>query len=120
MVRWKKRTLPQVRRRIRTLIKKWIPILGLEEWTLRVTFKPDKTDAGWCRADTKDRKATVNFDLEHIRERWFEEMDEVEFLVVHELVHAVEWRASERAVDQIARALLIVEAQKPHVRAPIA
>lgn len=82
----------------------WQPILGLDHWFLRVRF----TERSWfahCKAAPMYEKATLDFNLDRIRNEMYHEL-ELEELVLHEMVHCIIWESSERAVTQIARAIL--------------
>ena len=77
------------RKRIEHLIEQWVPILGLEHWTIKRHYvRAYRADDEACQADT-----VANWQYMHATMRFymplFKEMTaaEGEAVVVHELVH---------------------------------
>lgn len=97
-------TNEEIRTRIERLIKKWRPLLGLEDWMMEFRYD-ERKEKGCCIATPCYEEATIGFNLNRIRKEMVKP-GELEELVVHELVHAIVWKASERSVTQISRALL--------------
>jgi predicted SprT family Zn-dependent metalloprotease len=62
-------------------------------------------DQGYCTASPQYEEATIGFNLVMVRANELTPL-EIEDLVVHELVHCMVWKNSERAVTQVTRALL--------------
>ena len=100
----KKLTNAELRARIERLIKQWRPILGLETWHLE--FKWDeKKHAASCESLASYESAELHFNAKMIREEWPTYHLQRQ-LVVHELVHCLIWKSSEREVVRITRSLL--------------
>lgn len=95
---------PSLKKQIELLVDHWKPILGLEGWAIELRFD-ETVSAGYCKAKPRYLTAVIGFNLERIRKE-YRTPQAVEELTVHELVHAVAWRESERAVSQITYALL--------------
>ncbi len=69
-----------VKRRVRY----WAPKLGLQEWTLYVTFNEEGAKAS-CASQPEYLEAILNFDLKKIAD------GDVDAFVVHELMHNLVW-----------------------------
>lgn len=73
--------------KIQSLLKKWQTILGLEGWVLNVRFvdfkRKDYQQSGDIEVDLKNRKATILFSNNPIKDD--------EYIIVHELVHLLLW-----------------------------
>lgn len=94
-----------LRARIERLVRKWRPLLGLESWGLDVRY--DATDCmACCEAKPAYEEATIRFNLPRVKRELPNVVLALEELVVHELVHALIWRANERAVSRVTRAIL--------------
>ena len=64
-----------------------------KEWELRFTSKIPKGEYGYCPPpDAKDRHVAINSRLK---------TDAMFSTIVHEIVHAINWRAPEQTVEQI-------------------
>jgi hypothetical protein len=96
----------------------WRPILGLEGWNI-VTRFDERQLKGYCIASPKYLEATIGFNLPRIRAalrkaryetHWYEPLEE---LVLHEMVHIVNPRASETSVSQMTLSLLRARALAP-------
>lgn len=72
--------------RILAFIQYWGPILDLQNWAIKVSWD-EKKHVATCRADPKYKVMFVRFNLTKIRK----EIDDLEELVVHELVHGPLW-----------------------------
>lgn len=92
------------------MIAAWRPTLGLSDWRMSVRWD-EAEHLATCQAVPQYEDATISFNLARIQrdlrrhpravtDRWLEE------LVVHELVHAIIWKSSERTVTMVSRALL--------------
>lgn len=95
-----------LRQRIERLAAQWRPLLGLEAWDIQLRFD-EKTHQATCTAKPVYQEATLTFNLHRIRKE-IRTPAALEELVVHELVHCIIWKSSERAVTQIGKALLRV------------
>jgi hypothetical protein len=104
---------PPLRTQITALVNHWRPIVGLETWTFDLYFGEKKL-LGYCKADGRYEAAKIGFNLTRIR-RELRTPVAVEELVVHELSHALDWRANETQVTRIARALLRAAGRNPSV-----
>lgn len=82
----------------------WCPILGLEGWNVTLRFDEKKLQA-YCDAKPKYLEATIGFNPKRIQ-RELKTPEAREELVLHEMVHAVAWKASETTVSQITYSLL--------------
>ncbi len=73
--------------KIQSLIKKWQPKLGLNDWMLNVRFvdfkRTDYLQSGDIEVDLKNKKATMLFSNNPQKDD--------EYIVVHELVHLLLW-----------------------------
>lgn len=98
-----------MQREVLRYVEYWRPILGLEGWDIKLRF--DETDClAYCNALPKYLTATLAFNPRRMR-RELRTAREREELVLHEMVHAVIWRASETAVSQVTLSLLRARAQ---------
>lgn len=95
-----------LRQRLLGHIAHWRPVLGLESWAITVRFDEPKL-VGYCKANPRYLTATLGFNLARVRKEYPRPIDEEE-IALHELVHAVAPRESERAVSQLTYALLRV------------
>lgn len=95
---------PSLKTQIAALVAHWRPILGLEGWAIELRYNETKY-AGYCKASPNYLAAVIGFNLKRVRKE-YRTPEAVEELVVHELVHCVIWKSSERAVSQITYALL--------------
>lgn len=99
-------TVIQLQKQIQRYVNRWQRLLGLEYWRIAVVFenKPKADYSGSCKAVPVNERATVTFNVPHmLKEAYFP--GEVEDIVVHELVHCIIWKSSERAVTQVTRSL---------------
>lgn len=94
-----------IRNRITRLLAKWRPILGLQSWHLDVRFDEDASLAT-CDARPAYEEAIIRFNLRRIKQELPNAVAALEELVVHEMVHCLIWRASERAVSWVTRSIL--------------
>ena len=101
---------PSLRKQIETLLAHWRPILGLDTWAIEVRYN-EQQYTGWCIAKPKYREAMIGFNLKRIR-RECRTPEQVEDLVLHELLHAVVWKASETAVSQLTQGMLRAAGRK--------
>lgn len=98
-------TNAHLRSRIERMVRKWRPILGLESWGLDVRF--DETEhLATCQAKPAYEEAVLHFNVPAIRRELPPTLAAIEELTVHEMVHAVIWRCSEREVSRVTRAIL--------------
>lgn len=98
-------TNAHIRQRVQRAFKCWRPILGLESWQIDVCF--DEVDhLATCAAKPAYEEATLHFNLRAIRAELPNTYLAVEELTLHEMVHALAWKANERTVSRITRALL--------------
>lgn len=95
-----------LRSRIEAYSRDWRPILGLQDWRIIIHYDERcKEKFGYCIAQPCYEEAVIGLKLSNIRKLLIED-DDLEELVLHELVHCVIWKTSERAVTQMTRALL--------------
>lgn len=94
-----------MRIRVHRAVAYWRPILGLESWDLLVKFDEPKYLA-CCVAKPSYEEAVLSFNLTRMRAELPPTYAAVEELAVHELVHALLWRCSEREVSRVTRSLL--------------
>ena len=94
-----------IRARIQRAFKYWRPILGLESWQLELRYDEEEHLAT-CAALPAYEEATLHFNVRRIRAELPNTYLATEELTLHELVHCVAWRASERSVSRLTRALL--------------
>ena len=94
-----------IRTRIDRLVKKWRPILGLDSWDITVGYD-EPTHLGTCEALPAYGEAIIRFNLPRIKRELPNCVAALEELVLHELVHCVIWKNSERAVSQVCRSIL--------------
>jgi hypothetical protein len=95
---------PSLQKQIVTLVNHWRPILGLESWGLDFRYN-EREHLGWCIAKPHYQEAMIGFNIRRIKaECW--KPEQIEDLVVHEMVHCVIWKSSERAVSQMTRSIL--------------
>lgn len=100
-----------IRARIERAVRAWRPVLGLEGWALTVLY--DETEhLATCAARPAYQEATLHFNLPVIRRELPPTFAAIEELALHEMVHAVIWRNSERAVSQVTRSLLRAAGRK--------
>lgn len=104
---------PPLQRQIELLVAHWRPITGLETWMFELHFD-EKVLLGYCKADGRYEAAKIGFNLTRIR-RELRTPEAVEELVVHEMAHALDWRANETQVTRIARALLRAAGRNPSI-----
>lgn len=94
-----------LRGRIERLARKWVPILGLESWGL--TFRYDEPKhLACCEVKGGYEEATIGFNLPRCRRELPNTLAAFEELVVHEMLHALLPRASEREVSRVTRSIL--------------
>lgn len=99
------RTNAALRAQVHRAIKYWRPILGLESWDLQVNFDEPKY-LGSCLAKPSYEEAALSFNLKRMRAELPPTYAAVEELAVHELVHCLLWRNSERDVSRVTRTIL--------------
>lgn len=102
---------PSLHRQIEILVVHWLPIVGLETWMINLRFD-EKVLLGSCKADRRYEQANLGFNLDRIR-RELRTPEAVEELVVHELGHALDWRANETVTTRISRSLLRAAGRNP-------
>jgi hypothetical protein len=95
---------PSLQRQIKTLVRHWRPIMGLDTWMIELRFD-ERVHTATCIAQPQYEEAVITFNLTRIQERC-RSPEQVEELVVHELTHALAWRSSERTVTRLSRAML--------------
>lgn len=98
-------TNAHMRARVHRAFNYWRPILGLESWGILVAFDETKHLAT-CTAKPSYEEATIRFNLQRMRAELPPTYGAVEELTLHELVHCVDYSASERTVSRITRSLL--------------
>jgi hypothetical protein len=94
-----------IRARVHRLVAKWRPILGLESWALDVRFD-EREHIATCAAKPAYEEATLYFNVPCIRRELPPTMAALEELCLHEMVHCLLWRSSERTVSRVTRSLL--------------
>jgi hypothetical protein len=118
--------LQKLRNYIETLLAKWRPLLGLDQWDIGVDYHAD----GCARSpgvladasvDWKYKHGHINFYLPKLLE---EKPDQVEYIVLHELMHFMvnQMRGGkrrrkdapneERVVTELGRAFLRAHAKR--------
>ncbi len=83
------------------IIERWAPIIGLDQWRRYVDWSEDSTVAS-CIAHPRYRQWLVNFDLDKTTDP--QRCANLEELVVHEMTHALHWKAWDYA-DMLQKAL---------------
>lgn len=94
-----------IRARVNRLVAKWVPILGLESWGLTVLFDEQK-DLANCTVKGSYEEAIVRFNLHRMRRELPNTLPAYEELTLHELVHVLLPRSSEREVSRVTRTIL--------------
>lgn len=94
-----------VRARIVRLAARWRPVLGLESWGIEMRFD-EATDLANCTVRHGYEEATIRFNLVRIKRELPPTVLALEELVLHEHVHVLLPRASERTVSRVTRSLL--------------
>lgn len=97
-------TTAVLRERIERLLKKWRLELDLDRWLIEVRFG-NYEETGSCCAEPAYEEAVLSFNLNLIKKECWA-YPALRELVVHELVHCIIWKSSERAVTQVTRAIL--------------
>lgn len=97
--------MTRLQQEIHRHVNYWRPILGLEGWDLRVQFN-ERENTATCAAKPCYLKATLHFNTDKEIRREYPTRADREELVLHEMVHSIIWRASERAVSQVTLSLL--------------
>lgn len=85
----------ELKKRILNYINYWRPVLDLQNWTVKVNWK-EKTDVANCLADPAYKTMVIRFNLRKIAR----DIDDLEELVLHELVHAPLWLISRGLEDR--------------------
>jgi hypothetical protein len=98
-------TNAHLRARVHRLVAKWVPILGLESWGLSVTFDEPKHLAT-CDPRDAYEEAYIRFNLDRMRAELPNTLAAYEELTLHELVHCLLPKASERTVSRVTRSIL--------------
>lgn len=94
-----------IRSRVQRAFKYWRPILGLESWQVTLAF--DETEClACCEAKPSYEEATLRFNVPRMRAELPPTYLAVEELVLHEALHAIAWKANERTISRLTRALL--------------
>jgi hypothetical protein len=110
-----------IKRRVKRLVKKWAPQLGLSEWNIACNWLPggdDPDSAGFrtlLQVDAKWEYQTARIDVYCSSVRGMDS-EELEYYIVHELMHCVVNEISqeelakheERVVCTLARSVLAV------------
>jgi hypothetical protein len=94
-----------IRSRVHRAFAYWRPIVGLESWQIDVLWD-ECHDTATCQAKPAYEEATLHFNLPEMKRKLPNTYAAVEELTLHELVHCLMWRESERNVSRITRALL--------------
>lgn len=94
-----------IRARVNRLVAKWRPVLGLESWGLTVLFDEQK-DLANCTVKPGYEEATIRFNVKRMRRELPNVMPAYEELTVHEMIHCVLPRSSEREVSRVTRSIL--------------
>lgn len=94
-----------IRSRVQRAYAYWRPLLGLESWGIEIRW--DATDCmACCEAKPSYEEAILRFNLPRMRRELPNVYAAVEELTLHEMVHCVLWKSSERTVSRITRAML--------------
>lgn len=102
---------PSLIRQIELLVNHWRPIVGLETWMFDLSYAEQRL-LGCCKADPRYETAALGFNLTRITAE-LTTPEAVEELVVHEISHALDWRANETQVTRISRSLLRAAGRNP-------
>lgn len=97
-------THAELRKEVASIMAEWRPRLGLEGWDIQVKYDETKL-LGSARAVPSYGQAILGFNLKRMKKELLHYREREE-LVLHELVHCLAWRESERVVSQLTRALL--------------
>lgn len=97
-------THAEIRAAVDKIQAEWRPRLGLEGWDIRILYDETKL-LGSARAVPSYGQAILGFNLKRMK-RELPSYRLLEELVLHELVHCLAWRESERVVSQLTRGLL--------------
>jgi len=74
-------------KRILRAVEYYVPLIGLEDWTLKVLFDPTIDAAASCEADEEYRSAKLCFNIPKMKEN----NEPVARTVRHELLHCLTW-----------------------------
>lgn len=94
----------------------WRPVLGLEGWAIELHFGERKLK-GYCIVESQYLQATLGFNLKRVKAEVLKRsklqlgFDPLEELVLHEMVHVLNPRSSERAISQTTYSLLRARAK---------
>jgi hypothetical protein len=100
---------------ISPLITKWLPLLGLHDWTIRFEF-PDKphTDGDGCEAEMSPSVEYLEGTLTIYPDLWDRPLEYIETVVVHELMHCKLSRlheflpeAGDKAMEEVTQTLAV-------------
>ena len=94
-----------IRARIHRAIRYWVPVLGLESWGLEIRFD-ECVDRANCTVQGSYEEAVLRFNPKRIKQELLPTYAAVEELALHELVHVLLPRESERQVSRVTRSLL--------------
>lgn len=75
------------------LVKRWLPILGLEQWDVSIDFS-EKTHQATVEAKPEYEEAIVHFNMKRIRKE-LQTDEDLNRLVLHELAHLLTWGCNE-------------------------
>lgn len=97
-------TRQRLKREIERHVAYWRPVLGVEGWDLKIRWN-ERENTATCAARPKYLTATLYFNLAAVPKDYPTKAERAE-LVLHEMVHAVIWKASETQVSQITYSIL--------------
>lgn len=106
-----------LRDRIKHIIYDWAPRLGLDAWNIHVSFRA-KFNGAFAMMDARDPEyEQASIYVNAAKFATHHDMKELEYVIVHEMVHIMLWdamssegdakdKAEETAVVRISRALI--------------
>lgn len=95
-----------LKREIIKHIQYWRPVLDLQNWTIKVNWSSDK-DVASCLADPTYKTMNLKFNLKKIAK----EVDDLEELALHELVHGPLWLLA-RGLENRSRTKVIAHIEE--------
>ena len=98
-------TCRALRSRVERAFTQWRPILGLESWGITLLYD-EREHLATAEAKPAYEEATLHFNLPAMKGERRPPHATDEEITVHEMVHVLNWRGSERTTSRITRALL--------------
>ncbi|MHA2027820.1 MAG: hypothetical protein ACW99Q_00405 [Candidatus Kariarchaeaceae archaeon] len=89
-------TVTEFRKYVKEIVKYWLPIFGLSDWQITITFT-ERKDFATCHSQPEYEMATIHVNTRHLRRKSKEEILED---IVHEIAHIRTWEAN-LALDKL-------------------